>query len=166
MAMHATDLDPTGKDIGELTSPDTFAAFLTRLGYQTTARTPLLPEAIGLTGESATAFKKLELLSEDDEQFLRVVFAQPKSLTAKARNDLARVLGKSTIDHLRGCGPTAAPAQGQDRGGDCRLRRGGRQPALRPPGSAQTPEELPEGQLPHLQQHQRPLRLLPGTGSP
>ena len=32
--------------------------------------------------------------------FLRVVFAQSKTLTAKVRNDLARVLGKSTTDHL------------------------------------------------------------------
>jgi hypothetical protein len=98
--MHATDLDLQGKDIGELTSADAFTAFLARLGYRTAARTHLTPESIGLIGESAAAFKKIELLSEDEEGFLRVVFAQPRSLTAKARNDLARVLGKSTIDHL------------------------------------------------------------------
>jgi hypothetical protein len=98
--MHATDLDLTGKDIGEQTSADAFTAFLDKLGYRTTARTPLTPESIGLAGESAAAFRKIELLSEDDDRFLRVVFAQPKSLTARARNDLARVLGKSTIDHL------------------------------------------------------------------
>src|SRR4029077_8468677 len=50
--------------------------------------------------ESASAIKKIELLSEDSEQFLRVVFAQPKSLTAKVRNDLVRVLGKSNVDHM------------------------------------------------------------------
>jgi hypothetical protein len=98
--MPATDLDLTGKDIGELTSADAFTAFLTRLGYRTSVRTPLTPEAIGLSGESAAAFKKIELLAEDAEGFLRVVFAQPRSLTARARNDLARVLGKSPIDHL------------------------------------------------------------------
>ena len=98
--MHATDLDLTGKDIGELTSPDAFSAFLAKLGYQTTARAQLTPESIGLAGDAAAAFKKIELLSADDEQLLRVVFAQPRPLTAKARNDLARVLGKSTIDHL------------------------------------------------------------------
>jgi hypothetical protein len=98
--MYATDLDLTGKEIGELTSPDAFAAFLARLGYRTAARTHLTPESIGLAGESAATFKKIELLSEDDEGFLRVVFAQPRSLTAKARNDLVRVLGRSTIDHL------------------------------------------------------------------
>jgi hypothetical protein len=37
-AVHATDLDLTGKDIGELTSPDAFTALLTRLGYRTAAR--------------------------------------------------------------------------------------------------------------------------------
>src|SRR5208337_1266044 len=55
---------------------------------------------VGLSGESASAIKKVELLSEDPEQFLRVVFAQSKSLTAKVRNDLVRVLGKSNLDHL------------------------------------------------------------------
>jgi hypothetical protein len=98
--MHATDLDITGKDVGDLSSADALAAFLARLGYQTRVRTPLTPESIGLTGESASALRKIELLSEDPEQFLRVVFAQPKSLTARVRNDLARVLGKTGFDHL------------------------------------------------------------------
>jgi len=47
-----------------------------------------------------SAIKRIELLSEDPEHFLRVVFAQPKTLTAKVRNDLVRVLGKSNLDHL------------------------------------------------------------------
>jgi hypothetical protein len=98
--MHATDLDLTGKDIGGLTSPDAFAAFLTRLGYPIEGRMELTPESIGLAGEAAAPFKRLELLSRDDDGFLRVVFAQSKSLTAKARNDLARVLGKTNPDHL------------------------------------------------------------------
>src|SRR4051794_9883471 len=98
--MHATDLDITGKDIGTLSSPDALTAFLARLGYQTKARTRLTPESIGLAGESASNFRKIELLSEDDEGFFRVVFAQPKSLTARARNDLVRVLGKTNYDHL------------------------------------------------------------------
>src|SRR5438045_1849355 len=98
--MHSTDLDLTGKEIGELSSPDAIVKFFEKLGYATSARTPLTPESIGLAGESATSFRKIELLSEDDEGFLRVVFAQPKSLTAKARTDLVRVLGKATTDHL------------------------------------------------------------------
>jgi hypothetical protein len=98
--MHATDLDLTAKQIDELTSPDALTAFMDKLGYQTKARTPLTPESIGLAGEAAAAFKKIELLSEDDEGFLRVVFAQPRSLTAKSRNDLVRVFSKSITDHL------------------------------------------------------------------
>ena len=86
--------------MAELASPDAITAFLTKLGYDTADRTLLSPEAVGLSGESASAIKKIELLSEDPEQFLRVVFAQPKSLTAKVRNDLVRVLGKSNLDHL------------------------------------------------------------------
>ena len=97
---HTTDLDLTAKDVTELASPDAITAFLAKLGYDTADRTLLSPEAVGLSGESASAIKQIELLSEDPEQFLRVVFAQPKSLTAKVRNDLVRVLGKSNLDHL------------------------------------------------------------------
>src|ERR1700724_1858100 len=97
---HTTDIDLTPREVVELASPDAITAFLARLGYDTADRALLSPEAIGLAGESASAIKRIELLSEDPEQFLRVVFAQPKSLTAKVRNDLVRVLGKSTLDHL------------------------------------------------------------------
>jgi hypothetical protein len=45
--MHATDLDITGKDIGDLSSADALTAFPEMLGYQTTVRTPLTPESIG-----------------------------------------------------------------------------------------------------------------------
>ncbi len=97
---HTTDLDVTPKEVVELASPDAITAFLGKLGYDTADRALLSPEAVGLSGESASAIKRIELLSEDPEQFLRVVFAQPKSLTAKVRNDLVRVLGRSTLDHL------------------------------------------------------------------
>src|SRR5438132_11959989 len=97
---HATDLDLKAKDVAEITSPDALTAFLAKLGYDTADRALLSPEAVGLAGESAGAIKRIELLSEDPEQFLRVVFAQPKSLTARVRNDLVRVLGRSTLDHL------------------------------------------------------------------
>jgi hypothetical protein len=97
---HTTDLDLTSREVSDLTSPDAIAGLLERLGYDTGARAVLSPEAVGLTGDSAGAVKRIELLSEDPERFLRVVFAQPKSLTAKVRNDLVRVLGKSNLDHL------------------------------------------------------------------
>jgi hypothetical protein len=97
---HTTDLDLTAKEITELASPDAIAAFLAKLGYDTSDRALLSPGALGLSGDSASAVKKIELLSEDPEQFLRVVFAQPKSLTAKVRTDLVRVLGKSNLDHM------------------------------------------------------------------
>src|SRR6266852_9699711 len=97
---YTTDLDMTPMEVVELASPDAITAFLGKLGYDTGDRALLSPEAVGLSGESASAIKRIELLSEDPEQFLRVVFAQPKSLTAKVRNDLVRVLGRSTLDHL------------------------------------------------------------------
>lgn len=100
LVAHTSDLDLTEKDIAGLGSVDAVASFFTKLGYDTSDRAVLTPEAIGLSGDSAKALKRVELLAEDSEQFLRVVFAQPKSLTAKVRTDLARVLGKSTIDHI------------------------------------------------------------------
>ena len=96
----ATDRDLTAKEITELASPDAITAFLAKLGYDTSKRMALTPESIGLSGESASTIKRIELLSEDHEKFLRVVFAQPKSLTAKVRNDLVRVLGRSNLDHM------------------------------------------------------------------
>jgi hypothetical protein len=77
--MHATDLDLTGKDIGDLTSPNAFATFLARLGYPTEGRAELTPEAIGLAGEAAAPFKRLDR----------------KSLTAKARTEHHRQSGDS-----------------------------------------------------------------------
>ena len=95
-----TDLNLTVKDISRITSADTVAAFLSNLGYDTGNRKPLTPEAIGLSGDSAAAIRYLEVMAEDSEGFLRVVFGQLRSLTAKSRNDLARVLGRTNVDHL------------------------------------------------------------------
>jgi hypothetical protein len=97
---HATDLNLAPKEIQGLTSADALAAFLGTLGYESALRKPLTPEAIGLSGESAAAIRAIEVLSEDAEGFLRVVFVQLRSLTAKSRNDLARVLGRTNVDHL------------------------------------------------------------------
>ncbi|MEO8495621.1 MAG: hypothetical protein ABI614_11165, partial [Planctomycetota bacterium] len=97
---HTTDIDLETGDILELGSLDAIVSFFNKLGYNTDGCAPLTPEAIGLSGDAAKALKRIELLSEDSEGFLRVVFAQSRTLTAKVRNDLARVLGKSTTDHL------------------------------------------------------------------
>ena len=95
-----TDLDLTTKDLSGLTSADALAAFLARLGYDTCGRTVLTPSSLGLSGDTASSIRSMELLSEDDDKFLRVLFVQPKSLTAKVRNELIRVLGKSNEDYL------------------------------------------------------------------
>lgn len=95
-----TDVDLQTTDVLELGSLDAVVSYFNKLGYDTDRRAQLTPEAIGLSGDAAKALKKIELISEDSENFLRVVFAQSRSLTAKVRNDLARVLGKTTTDHL------------------------------------------------------------------
>lgn len=68
---HTTDVDLTPREIGDLASADALAAFLTKLGYDTDKRTLLSPEAVGLSGESASAIKRIGLLSEDPERLLR-----------------------------------------------------------------------------------------------
>jgi hypothetical protein len=97
---HVTDLNLTPKDFQGITSADALAAFLTSLGYDTSSRRALTAESIGLSGESTTPIRTIEILSEDPEGFLRVVFVRLRSLTAKSRNDLARVLGRTNVDHL------------------------------------------------------------------
>jgi len=97
---HVADLEITSDDISRLTSPDALSAFFARLGYPTGVRKGLDATALGLAGETAEAIRGIELLAEDEEGFFRVVFVKLKSLTAKARNDLARNLGKRNVDHL------------------------------------------------------------------
>lgn len=97
---HVTDLHLTPREFQGLTSAEALAAFLTALGYDTGRRKSLTSESIGLSGDSAAPIRAIEVLSEDAEGFMRVVFVQLRSLTAKSRYDLARVLGKSNVDHL------------------------------------------------------------------
>ena len=97
---HQTDLNLAAKDISRLSSTEAVAGFLSSLGYDTGRRKPLTPEAIGLAGEAAAAIRSLELLAEDADGDLRVVLVQLRSLTAKSRNDLARVLGRTNVEHL------------------------------------------------------------------
>ncbi len=93
------DVDVSQRDLAALTSPDLLTGFLSRLGYDTSKRGTLKPEAIGLS-DPDQVFRHMELLSEDKEGFLRVIFAQVRSITAKARNDLVRTLGRFSQDHL------------------------------------------------------------------
>ena len=95
-----TDLNLSLQEIAALVSSDAIAAFFQNLGYDTARRCRLTPQAIGMAGESAAPIKSIEVVSEDSEGFFRVVAVQLKSLTAKSRNDLARVLGKTNVDHL------------------------------------------------------------------
>ncbi len=93
------DVDLTAQEIAGLTSVDALAAFFQRLGYDTGKRVALSPEAIGLN-DADKSFRTIELLSEDSEGFLRIVFAQVRSLTVKGRTDLVRSLSRFNQDHL------------------------------------------------------------------
>ena len=95
-----TDVDLTAKDVRELTSADALCSFLTRLGYPTGNRKKESPSTYGLSAETADAIEHMKLMAEDEDSFLRVMFVRLKSVTAKARNELARNLGRRTSDHL------------------------------------------------------------------
>jgi hypothetical protein len=94
------DIDLKAEDISRLASLDAVAAFFTRLGYPTDRRKEQPATALGLPPETADAIRKMELLAEDDEQFLCVIFVQLRSITAKARNELVRNFGRRSADHL------------------------------------------------------------------
>src|SRR4051812_12224680 len=93
------DLDLQSEDVSRLTSADAVAAFLAKLGYPTAHRQSIPPDAVGLA-DAEKNIQHMELLSEDPEGFLRVVFAQLRSVTAKARGDLVRAFGKQQQDYL------------------------------------------------------------------
>lgn len=95
-----SDVDLTTAHIGGLASPDAISAFLTELGYPTARRQEVPPTSLGLSMETTESIRRMELLAEDDEQFFRVLFVQLRSITAKARNELARNLGAGIADHL------------------------------------------------------------------
>lgn len=98
--MPDSDIDLRIEDIGRLASLDAVAAFFHRLGYPTDRRSDQPATALGLPPDTAEAIRKMELLAEDAEQFFRVIFVQLRSITAKARNELARNLGGRNADHL------------------------------------------------------------------
>ncbi len=98
--MPTADIDLTTRDISGLASADAVAAFLTRLDYPTDCRKEESATAYGLSSETADAIRGMELMATDDDEFFRVLFVQLRSVTAKARYELARNLGKRSSDHL------------------------------------------------------------------
>lgn len=94
------DLDVQPDQIGRLTSADAIAAFLHELGYPTGKRRVLAPAGLSL-GETERAVTHAEVLSEDGDGFLRVVFARLRSVTAKARADMVRAFARDAVtDHM------------------------------------------------------------------
>jgi len=86
--------------VRELVSEDAICSFLTRLNYPTGSRKKESPSTYGLSADTADAIEHMELMAEDEDSDLRVMFVRLKSVTAKARNELARNLGGRTTDHL------------------------------------------------------------------
>lgn len=97
---HRLDLDLRPEQIARLTSVDAITSFLHDLGYPTAKRRALAPSGLGL-GETERVVTQAEVVSEDDDGFLRVVFVRLKSVTARARADLARAFGRDAVaDHM------------------------------------------------------------------
>ena len=76
MEILKTDLDLTTREISGLTSADALAAFLSRLGYDTGRRTVLTAASLGLSGDTGSAIRSIELFSQAEDGFLRVLFAR------------------------------------------------------------------------------------------
>lgn len=92
------DLDLTTQDVAQITSADALAAFFLRMGYSTNSRRVIPSQALGI--QASDDIQHIELLAEDAEGFLRVIFVRLRSVTAKARNLLVRTFGKQTQDYL------------------------------------------------------------------
>lgn len=95
-----TNIDLSAADVSALSSADAIAGFFTRLGYPTDRRRKLTAAALGLSSDAVPAVTDVELIAADSDDFFRVVFVQVRSITAKIRNELARKLGQSNVDHL------------------------------------------------------------------
>jgi hypothetical protein len=93
------DLDVQALDVAALTSVDAVTSFLHRLGYPTSKRAAVPVHALGLA-DADKSIREMQLLSESPDGFLRVLFVQLKSVTAKARADVVRTFGRQTQDYL------------------------------------------------------------------
>lgn len=94
------DLDLQPDQIAKLTSPEAVAGLFHTLGYPTGKRRTLSPAGLGL-GDTEKSITRAEVISEDEDGFLRVVFVRLKAVTAKARGELVRAFGRDAIaDHL------------------------------------------------------------------
>ncbi|MEX0885886.1 MAG: Eco57I restriction-modification methylase domain-containing protein [Phycisphaeraceae bacterium] len=96
---HTIDLELAPPDIARLTSADALAGLLDRLGYDTSRRVELTTQALGYTDRDKD-IRHVELLAADSEDFLRIVFVNVRSITARVRNGLTRVLGRRSEDYL------------------------------------------------------------------
>ena len=75
------DINLTTKDIQDLSTADAIAAFFSKLGYNTNARTPQTPENLGISSDAALkSIKSIELIA-DQENFLQVYLFEVKSVT-------------------------------------------------------------------------------------
>ncbi|MDH5763355.1 MAG: BREX-1 system adenine-specific DNA-methyltransferase PglX [Nitrospinota bacterium] len=75
------DINLNKKDIQGLSNADAVAAFFSKLGYNTNARTPQTPGNLGITSDTVLkAIKRIELIA-DQENFLQVYLFEVKSVT-------------------------------------------------------------------------------------
>ncbi len=103
------DLHLTNHDLQALSSADAVAAFFSKLGYNTNARTPQAPSNLGITSESAARpIKKIELIADQDSQFQiylievkRVTISHARELTRSFKNRAGNFLFLLTSDYER-----------------------------------------------------------------
>jgi hypothetical protein len=88
--MHSFDLELTSQDIQALHGPDSLAAFLTNLGYDTRARIAQTAANLGIPDPVQRRIKRIELLADHD-RFLQVYLFELKSVTVADIKAISRV---------------------------------------------------------------------------
>ena len=84
------DIDLGRREIQSINSADSVAGFFLKLGYDVGARTPQVPENLGMTAEGATRpIRNIELIA-DHEGLFQVYLFELSSVTVSHTRELVR----------------------------------------------------------------------------
>lgn len=99
MPIHSFDLELTSQDIQALHGPDSVAAFLTRLGYDTRARIAQTAVNLGIPDAVHRRIKRIELLADHD-RFLQVYLFELRSVTVADIKAISRAFRDKAGNYL------------------------------------------------------------------
>lgn len=87
--MHQFDIELTRQETQDLHNADAIAAFFTKLGYKTTARSTQTASNLAIPEATARAINAIELIADEDKLF-QVYLFEVKSVTVALIKELAR----------------------------------------------------------------------------